>query len=150
MRVRGTVSYGAPNERMPPPVPMDLSPSLDAVHVVGDRVLVRPGDDAEQTSGGLYLPAGVRSKERVQGGRVVRVGPGHAVPNPDYSAAEPWAGEASPVRYLPLQARVGDFALFLRKEAVEVEYNGEAFLIVPHGALLALVRPQHPEDEGYE
>ena len=128
---------------------MDLPPSLDAVHVVGDRVLVRAGEDADRSAGGLYLPAGVASKERVQGGRVVRVGPGHAVPNPDYSTAEAWAGEVSPVRYLPLQARVGDFALFLRKEAVEVEYEDAAYLIVPHGAVLALVRPRHPEDEGY-
>ena len=128
---------------------MDLPPSLDAVHVVGDRVLVRPGGDADRSAGGLYLPAGVAAKERVQSGRIVRVGPGVVIPNPDYSAAEPWAGETSPVRYLPLQARVGDFALFLRKEAVEVEYGGEAYLIVPHEALLALVRPQHPEDEGY-
>lgn len=130
------------------PLGMDLpSTSLDAVHVIGDRVLVRPGDDAERTSAGLYLPAGVASKEKVQGGRVVRTGPGHAVPNPDYSASEPWAGDASPVRYLPLQARVGDYALFLRTEAIEIEYNGETYLIVPHGALLALVRPQHPEDD---
>ena len=129
---------------------MDPLSSLQAVHVVGDRVLVRPSDDADRSSGGLYLPAGVRSKETVQTGRVVRVGPGHAVPNPDYSASEPWTSEGSPVRYLPLQAQVGDLALFLRTESVEVEYDGEAYLIVPHGALLALVRPQHPEDEGYE
>ena len=127
---------------------MDLpSFSLDAVHVVGDRVLVRPGDEEDRTSAGLYLPAGVRSKERVQGGRVVRTGPGHAVPNPDFSDAEPWAEAGSPVRYLPLQARTGDYALFLRKEAVEIEYGGAAYLIVPHGAVLALVRPQHPEDD---
>ena len=121
-------------------------PSLAAVHVVGDRVLVRPGDEDDRTSAGLYLPVGVQSKERVQGGRVVKVGPGAAVPNPDYSEAEPWAEGGSPVRYLPLQAREGDYALFLRKEAVEVEVGGAAYLIVPHGAILALVRPQHPED----
>ena len=116
---------------------------------LGDRVLVRPSDDADRSAGGHYLPAGVRAKEKVQGGRVVKVGPGVVIPNPDYSAAEPWAGEASPVRYLPLQARPGDFALFLRKEAVEVEYGGDTFLIVPHAAVLALVRPQHPEDADY-
>ncbi|MGB3544376.1 co-chaperone GroES [Rubrivirga sp.] len=125
---------------------MDFLPSLDSVHVVGDRVLIRPGDDADQSAGGLYLPQGVASKERVQGGRVVKVGPGVVIPNPDYSTAEAW-DEASPVRYLPLQARTGDQALFLRKEAIEVEYAGEAFLIVPHQALLALVRPRHIEDE---
>ena len=122
------------------------SPSLEAVHVVGDRVLVRPDDGDDRSAGGLYLPASVKAKDRVQGGRVVKVGPGLAVPNPDYATDEPWAAESSPVRYLGVQARVGDFALFLRKEAVEVEYGGESFLIVPHGAVLALVRPGHPED----
>ena len=121
--------------------------SLDAVHVVGDRVLVRPGADDDRTSAGLYLPAGVKSKERVRGGRVVKTGPGPAIPNPEFEEGEPWAGEGSPVRYLPLEARVGDYALFLRKEAVEIEYDGEAYLIVPHGAVLVLVRPQHPEDD---
>ena len=121
--------------------------SLDAVHVVGDRVLVRPAADDERTNAGLYLPAGVRSKDKVQSGHVVKVGPGHLTANPDYSAGEPWAADASPVRYLPLQARLGDVALFLRKEAVEVEYGGEGYLIVPHGAILVLVRPQHPEDD---
>ncbi|GAB5537655.1 MAG: co-chaperone GroES family protein [Rubricoccaceae bacterium] len=126
---------------------MDLSsPSLDAVHVIGDRVLIHPEDPEDRTSAGLYLPAGVKSKERVQGGRVAKTGPGHLVPNPDFSDAEPWATDRDAVRYLPLQARAGDYALFLRKEAIEIEYSGSTFLIVPHGALLAVVRPQHPED----
>ena len=126
---------------------MDFLPALDAVHVVGDRVLVQPGLEDDQSAGGLYLPAGVKAKERVQSGRIVKIGPGVAVPNPDYSTAEAWEEDASPVRYLGLQARVGDQTLFLRKEAIEVEYAGESFLIVPHGALLALVRPRHLEDE---
>ena len=74
---------------MPEPSMNRPAPSLGAVHVVGDRVLVRPGDEADRTSAGLYLPAGVRAKERVQGGRVVKVGPGPAVPNPDDSDGEP-------------------------------------------------------------
>lgn len=145
--VRGSVSYDASAQKDARSL-MDLpSFSLDAVHVVGDRVLVRPTAADERTSAGLYLPAGVRSKEPVQSGRVVKTGPGHVTANPDYSDAEPWAADGSPVRYLPLQARLGDVALFLRKEAVEVEYGGEAYLIVPHGAVLLLVRPQHPEDD---
>lgn len=125
---------------------MDPSPSLSAVHVVGDRLLVTAEEAEDRTSAGLYLPAGVKSKERVQGGRVVKTGPGHLVPNPDFSDAEPWATDREAVRYLPLQARTGDYALFLRKEAVEIEYGGAPYLIVPHGAVLVLVRPQHPED----
>jgi chaperonin GroES len=123
-----------------------MDPALAQLIVVGDRVLLRPEDPAEQTASGLYLPASVASKERVQGGRVVKVGPGHLMPNPEYSDAEPWAPERPPVRYLPLQAEPGDFALFLRKEAIEIAYAGETYLIVPHQALLALVRPEPPDE----
>lgn len=115
--------------------------------IVGDRVLVRPEDPAEKTASGLYLPASVREGDRVRGGRVVQTGPGHVIPNPDYSEAESWGPTREAVRYLPLQARPGDYALFLRKEAVELEYDGEAYLIVPHNAILALARPVHPEDQ---
>jgi chaperonin GroES len=114
--------------------------------IVGDRVLIRPEDPGEQTSSGLYLPAGVREKEKIQGGRVVKTGPGHLIPNPEYSEAEPWAPERPVVRYLPLQAEPGDYALFLRKEAIEIEYGGESYLIVPHAYILALVRPEAPDE----
>ena len=77
---------------------------------------------------------------------MAKVGPGAAVPNPDDSDAEPWAEGGSPVRYLPLQAREDDYALFLRGGAVEIGYGGAAYLIVTHGAIPALARPQHPED----
>lgn len=120
--------------------------STETLLVVGDRVLVRPEDPAERTRSGLYLPAGVQEGDRVRGGRVVKTGPGHVMPNPEFSDGEPWAPRREAVRYLPLQARPGDYALFLRKEAVELEWEGEAYLIVPHGAILALARHVHPED----
>lgn len=120
--------------------------TLSAVHIVGDRVLISPDSPEDRTSAGLYLPAGVSSKETVQGGRIVKTGPGHVMPNPEFSEGEPWSEPREAVRYLPLQARTGDHALFLRKEAIELEYDGEPYLIVPSAALLMLVRPQHPED----
>jgi chaperonin GroES len=120
--------------------------TTETLLVVGDRVLVRPEDPAERTKSGLYLPAGVQEGDRVRGGRVVKTGPGLVIPNPEFSDAEPWAPQRDAVRYLPLQAREGDYALFLRKEAVELEWQGEAYLIVPHSAILALARAVHPED----
>lgn len=118
-----------------------MSDPLDHLIVVGDRVLIRPEDPAQQTPSGLYLPASVQEKDRVQSGHVLKVGPGHLIPNPEYSEGEPWEPERDPIRYLPLQAQPGDYALFLRKEAIEIEFAGETLLIVPHGALLTLVRP---------
>ena len=108
--------------------------------VVGNRVLVRVEEDDRQTESGLLVPASVAEKEKVRGGRVVQCGPGYVMPNPEYSSGEPWK-EESQVRYLPLQAEPGDYAFFLQKEAVEIRYEDEDYLILPHEAILALVRP---------
>ncbi len=103
-------------------------------------MLVQPEDLESHTRSGLYLPATVMEKEKVHGGRIVRVGPGFVIPNPDFDD-QPWSSSDQPVRYLPLQAEVGDFAFYLRKEAVELKINEDTYLIVPHRAILALIRP---------
>ncbi len=118
---------------------------MNELILIGDRVLIRAEEGEQQTKTGLILPASVAEKERVHSGRVQQVGPGYLMANPEYSEGEPWAPERPAVRYLPLQARPGDFAFFLRDEAIEITFEGEAYLIVPHRALLALVRT-HDED----
>lgn len=117
--------------------------------IVGDRVLIRPEEGDKQTKAGLYLPATVLEQDRVGSGRVHQVGPGYVMPNPEYTG-EPWAAQREAVRYLPLQARPGDFAFFLRKERIEITFRDEAYFILPHSAILALVRdtPEEDEDEG--
>lgn len=120
---------------------------MNELIMVGDRVLVAPADEERQTKAGLYLPASVAEKERIGSGRIVKVGPGHLMPNPEYSEGEPWAGERDAVRYLPLQAQPNDFAFYLRKDAVELTFEDTEYLIVPHAAIVALVRT-HPEDWG--
>ncbi len=113
--------------------------------VVGDRVLVTPEQGEERTRVGLYLPASAVESAPVQGGRVVEVGPGTPVPSPADVHEEPWKiGEARP-HYVPLEARAGDFALFLRKAAVEIQFDGTEYLIVPHGAILLLVRDEEED-----
>ena len=114
--------------------------------VVGDRVLIRPEEESDQTSHGLYLPAGVRSKEKVQGGTIMRVGPGYPIPDP-FADDEPWSTEErEKVRYVPLQAQPGDYALFLREKAIEIEYEGDKLLIIPQSSLLVLVRKDPLEE----
>ncbi|NKN80662.1 co-chaperone GroES, partial [Weissella cibaria] len=95
---------------------------MSALILVGDRVLIAPDDGERQTKAGLYLPATVAEQERVQTGRVVSVGPGYLTPNPEYDERESWAARSA-VRYLPLQAQPGDYAFFLRKEAVAITYE---------------------------
>lgn len=109
--------------------------------VVGDRVLIEPLEGEQMTESGLVLPTTVTDKEKVQGGRIVRVGPGYLTANPEYSESEPWKNPQQSVRYLPLQAEVGDFAYFLKKEAIEMQYKGFQFLVLRHSSILALVRP---------
>ena len=111
--------------------------------IVGDRVLIEPVEGEQHTESGLVLPASVAERERVGGGRVTRVGPGHLIPNPEYTEGEPWAAQREATRYLPLQARPGDFAFFLRNDSIELTYQGKKYLIVPHSAILALIRPNH-------
>jgi co-chaperonin GroES (HSP10) len=106
--------------------------------VVGDRVLIRPQEDSSKTTSGLYLPAGVAEKERIQSGYVIKVGPGYATSA--QSDDEPWKEKTDQVKYIPLQATEGDLAIFLRKEAFEIEFEKEKFLIVPNSAILLLIR----------
>ncbi len=108
--------------------------------IVGDRVLITPDESKERTPFGLYLPQGVESKEKVQGGYVVKVGPGYPLPNPSDMDDSPWEQHTNEPKYLPLQAEEGDYALFLRKAAIEIEWEDEKYLIVPQAAILMLIR----------
>lgn len=112
--------------------------------LVGDRVLIEPEDDEQLTESGILLPASVAEKDRIRRGRVVKVGPGYLMANPEYSD-EPWRKPHDAVRYLPLQAQPGDLAYFIRKEAIEMKYEGRPYLIVQHGAIVVLLRPE-PKD----
>ncbi len=110
--------------------------------IIGDRVLIEPQDGEQQTDSGLYLPATVTEKEKVGSGRIARIGPGHLMPNPDYTEGEPVVNPGEAVRYLPLQAQIGDFAFYLRKESIEIKYQDKNYVILPHSAILALVRSE--------
>jgi co-chaperonin GroES (HSP10) len=46
-----------------------------------------------------------------------------------------------------MQARMGDYALFFRKAAVEITYDSEKYLVVPQAAILVLVRGRDPLEE---
>ncbi|HMP93712.1 MAG TPA: co-chaperone GroES family protein, partial [Phnomibacter sp.] len=93
--------------------------------VIGDRLLIKPTRPEERTSSGLYLPQGVQDKEKVRQGYVIKAGPGYAIPMP--LEEEPWKGEEDQVKYIPLQAREGDLAIFLLSGATEVMYEGEKY-----------------------
>jgi chaperonin GroES len=116
--------------------------SRKKIILVADKVLISPDKDSDRTAHGLYLPPGVKEKDKVQSGYVVRVGPGYAVPNPQFIDQESWSTTPKdPVKYIPLQAEEGDYAIFIRDAAIDVEYEGEKYLIVSHSSILMLLRP---------
>ena len=108
--------------------------------IVGDRVLVLPEGPDDRTDTGLYLPQGVKEKEKVQGGTIVQVGPGYPVPSLQDLEVEPWQSPKQQQQYFPLQAKAGDFCIFLRNAGIEIEFEGKKYMIVPHAAILVLLR----------
>lgn len=114
--------------------------NTEKIIIVGDRVLIKPEDNINKTNSGLYLPPGVQEKEKVQGGYVIKIGPGYPIGMPA-DEDEPWR-EKKTTKYIPLQAHEGDFALFLRRDAIEVEIEKEKFVIVSQAAILLLYRDE--------
>lgn len=108
--------------------------------VIGDRILIKLTAPDERTASGLYLPPGVQEKEKVQQGYVIKTGPGYAIPVPVDD--EPWKNDDDQVKYVPLQAKEGDLAIFLLSGATEVMYEGEKYFIVPQSAILMLEREE--------
>ena len=108
--------------------------------VIGDRVLIRPSRPNEKTASGLYLPPGVQEREKVQQGIVIKTGPGFVIPMPVED--EVWKTDEEKVKYIPLQAKEGDVAIFLMSGATEIEYEGLKYFIVPQNAILMLEREE--------
>lgn len=123
-------------------MPDDSAPPPKRLIVVGDRVLVEPAEGEERTNVGLYLPATALEGRQVQGGRIIATGPGTPMGEPATLEDEPWKIRGPEVKYLPVQARVGDYALFFRKAAVEIAFESKTYLVVPQAAILVLVRDE--------
>jgi chaperonin GroES len=112
---------------------------LDKFIMVGDRILIKPKSPQDKTKSGLYLPPGVQEKEKVQSGYVVKVGPGYPIPAIN-EVDEPWKDKSNEVKYVPLQPKEGDLAVFMQKSGFEIVFKEEKYIIVPHSAILMLIR----------
>ena len=89
----------------------------------------------------------VATRDEVRRGVIVKTGPGTPLADPSSMGDEPWTHRSGEPRYLPMEAREGDHALFLRKASLEIQYQGETYVIVPQSALLLLVRETPDADE---
>ena len=88
---------------------------------LGDRVLVRPSEGEERTSGGILLPDTARKKP--QEGQVLAVGSGKL--NKDGKRV------ASAVK-------VGDLVIYSKWSGTEVKIGGEELILVDEESILAV------------
>ncbi|MEZ6059352.1 MAG: co-chaperone GroES [Planctomycetaceae bacterium] len=92
------------------------------VNPLDDRIVVRPGEAEEKTSGGIVLPDA--AKEKPQRGTVLAVGPGRLLDS----------GQRSPI-----SVEVGDQVLFGKYGGTEIEIDGEEVKILRESDILAKV-----------
>ena len=90
------------------------------IQPLGDRVVIRPLEEAEQMRGGLYIPD--TAKEKPQEGEIVAVGPGR------YEKGE----------RVPMELKVGQKVLYGKYSGTEVTLNDEEYLIIKEPDVLAV------------
>ena len=112
---------------------------LKKLIVIGDKVLIKPKSPTTRTQSGLYLPSTVTDVEKVVLGYVVKVGPGTPIPALN-DEGESWKATSEQTKYIPLQPKEGDQAVYLQNQGVEIEFNDVNYVIVPQSAILLLLR----------
>ena len=89
---------------------------------LGDRIVVEPTEQEEQTSLGIFLPE--TAKEKPQQGKVIAVGAGKVKEDG---------------KRIPLDVKEGDTILFGKYSGQEIKINGEEHLIMREDEVLAIV-----------
>ena len=115
--------------------------NMDKFLMIGDKVLVKPRNPQNRTQSGLYLPPTLHEGEKIQCGYILKTGPGYPLPS-QADESEIWKKKDGEVHYLPLQAHEGDLAVYLQGMAHEIKFNNDSYMIIPHSAILMLVRDE--------
>ena len=92
-----------------------------AIQPLGDRVLVKPLDEAEDKIGSLYIPE--TAKEKPQEGLIEAVGP----------------GTHKDGKLVPLEVKVGDKVLYGKYSGTEISKDGQDYLICRESDILAII-----------
>ena len=87
-----------------------------------DRVLVRPLEQDERTSGGIIIPD--TAKEKPQQGEVIAVGPG---------------GRDENGKVIPLEVKKGDRILFGKWSGTEVTISGDKLMIMKESDIMGVL-----------
>jgi co-chaperonin GroES (HSP10) len=107
---------------------------VDFIEMIGDKVLIESSTEEQRTGSGLYLPPGVKDKEQVRQGRILKVGPGYMIPSGDED--EEWKPIDQRQHFMPLQVEEGQIAVFLKNSSWEVRLDAQKYFIVPQSAIL--------------
>ncbi len=91
------------------------------VRPLTNRVVLRPIEEAQQTRGGLHIPA--MAKDKPQHGEVMAVGPGRYV-----------KGER-----VPMELSAGQAVLYGKYAGTEVTVNNGKYLIIEESEVLAIM-----------
>jgi len=89
---------------------------------LGDRLVIEPLEQQEQTASGIFLPE--TAKEKPQEGKVIAAGPG----------ARKESGDR-----ITMDVSVGDTVLYARYSGTNVKLNGKEYLILKENDVLAVV-----------
>ena len=84
---------------------------------LADRVLLRPADAEETTSGGIIIPD--TAKEKPQKGEIMAVGTG--------------------TKKAPMTVKVGDSVLYGKYSGTEINIEGEEYLIMRESDIFAII-----------
>jgi chaperonin GroES len=87
-----------------------------------DRVLVKYSEEAEKSSGGLYIPD--TAKEKPQKGEVIAVGPGRITDDG---------------KLQKLDVRVGDIILFDKYSGSKINMDNVEYLIIREDDILGIL-----------
>ncbi len=89
---------------------------------LGDRMVVKPIEQEEVTSSGIYLPE--TAKEKPQQANVISVGPG---------------ARDEDGKRIVMDVSVGDIVLYARYSGTTIKLEGKEYLILKENDVLAIV-----------
>ena len=89
---------------------------------LGDRLVIKPSEQDEQTTSGIFLPE--TAKEKPQQGKVIAAGPG----------ARTEKGER-----IAMDVQVDDTVLYAKYSGTTIKLEGQEYLILKESDVLAIV-----------
>ncbi|MBQ8887343.1 MAG: co-chaperone GroES [Candidatus Gastranaerophilales bacterium] len=92
------------------------------IRPLGDKIVIRVIEDAEQTSGGIFIPDS--AKEKSQKGEVIAVGEGKMSEK----------GERE-----PMDVKVGEIVLFAKYAGTDVKVSDETLKIMSVSDVLGII-----------